>query len=97
MKRLLKFDWCPCALNMLLRSTNKVLPTLPAANVASSDKGGGTASGAKKIYELEADVEELTQALTTVTKELGEGKNAEGKWVAVWGAEASRYDVLWQH
>ena len=51
-------------------------------NVASSDKGGGATSAPKHIYELEADLDELTQALTTNTQVLGAGKNGEGKWVA---------------
>ena len=62
--------------------------------VASSDTGGGAASSdtvgsaasdTAKIQELEAEVKELQQTLTTMTEALGEGKNAEGKWVATLG------------
>ena len=52
---------------------------------ASSDTVGGAASDTAKIQELEAEVKELQQTLTTVTEALGKGKNVEGKWVATLG------------
>ena len=48
---------------------------------ASSDTGGGAAS----IQELQAEVQELEHTLTALTWRLGEGKDAEGKWVAELG------------
>ena len=56
---------------------------------ASSDTVGGAASDTAKIQELEAEVQDLQHIFTLLTEGAGEGKDAEGKWVAELGPSGS--------